>query len=303
MRPKQWKQYPGLTSIHRKGLSYNSIQQKSLSYKSIHQVYGENACHTIFIHFRKTIEKIKPFLRLFEINWTDWWQKNWFKIFFFEKMLSIQFPYMEIVWLAFFESDTKNLPQFFENLPQNFFFQPQFEFCTQTNIFRKKKFLHAKFNFFVHNVVLDTIILAFFPFLFNFFSKTLKFPYFFFMACLWMPWSMTDSLKNQKFKIFITEKFCQKLKVCYFWYIFCERHVENKSGSFLCIVIVRPSKLWCFEWSRSLSPIIQFPFMFIKEFSYNFLFVGNCMKLYEKKFSIYENCMISIFGQPGMCYI
>ena len=23
------------------------------------------------------------------------------------------------------------------------------------------------------------------------------------------------------------------------------------------------------------------------------------MKLYEKKFPIYENCMISIFGQPG----
>ena len=47
----------GLTSIHRKCLSYNSIQQKSLSYNSIHQVYGETACHTIFIHFRKTIEK------------------------------------------------------------------------------------------------------------------------------------------------------------------------------------------------------------------------------------------------------
>ena len=48
---------PGLTSMHRKSLSYNSILQKSLSYKSIHQVYGENACHTFFIHFRKTIEK------------------------------------------------------------------------------------------------------------------------------------------------------------------------------------------------------------------------------------------------------
>ena len=24
------------------------------------------------------------------------------------------------------------------------------------------------------------------------------------------------------------------------------------------------------------------------------------MKLYENKFPIYENCMISIFGQPGM---
>ena len=25
----------------------------------------------------------------------------------------------------------------------------------------------------------------------------------------------------------------------------------------------------------------------------------NCLELYEKKFPIYENCMISIFGQPG----
>ena len=217
------------------------------------------------------------------------------------------FPYNFHIWKLsdwhFLKATQKICPKVFWKFAPKFFFQPQFEFCTQTNIFRKKKFLHAKFNFFVHNVVLDTIILAFFPFLFNFFSKTLKFPYFFFMACLRMPWSMTDSLKNQKFKIFITEKFCQKLKVCYFWYIFCERHVEHKSGSFLCIVLVRPSKLWWFEWSRSLSPIIQFPFMFIKEFSYNFLYVGNCMKLYEKKFPIYENCMISIFGQPGMCYI
>ena len=47
---------PVLTSIHRKCLSYNSIQQKSLSYNFIHQVYGENTCHTIFIHFRNTIE-------------------------------------------------------------------------------------------------------------------------------------------------------------------------------------------------------------------------------------------------------
>ena len=39
--------------------------------------------------------------------------------------------------------------------------------------------------------------------------------------------------------------------------------------------------------------------MFIIKFSYNSLYVWNCMELYEKKFPIYENCMISIFGQPG----
>ena len=39
--------------------------------------------------------------------------------------------------------------------------------------------------------------------------------------------------------------------------------------------------------------------MLVIEFSYNFLYVWNCLKLYEKKLPIYENCMISIFGQPG----
>ena len=39
--------------------------------------------------------------------------------------------------------------------------------------------------------------------------------------------------------------------------------------------------------------------MFIIEFSYNFLCVWNCMKLYDKKFLIYGNCMIRSFGQPG----
>ena len=39
--------------------------------------------------------------------------------------------------------------------------------------------------------------------------------------------------------------------------------------------------------------------MLIIEFSYNFLYVWNCMKLYDKKFLIYENCMIRSFGQPG----
>ena len=36
--------------------------------------------------------------------------------------------------------------------------------------------------------------------------------------------------------------------------------------------------------------------MFIIEISYN---LWNCMKLYDKKFPNYENCMTSIFGQPG----
>ena len=39
--------------------------------------------------------------------------------------------------------------------------------------------------------------------------------------------------------------------------------------------------------------------MLIIEFSYSFLYVWNCMKLYDKKFLIYGNCMIRSFGQPG----
>ena len=39
--------------------------------------------------------------------------------------------------------------------------------------------------------------------------------------------------------------------------------------------------------------------MLIIEFSYNFLYVWNCMKLYDKKFLIYGNYMIRSFGQPG----
>ena len=40
----------------------------------------------------------------------------------------------------------------------------------------------------------------------------------------------------------------------------------------------------------------------IIEFLFNFLYVWNCMKLYEKKFPIFENCIISIFGQPGLLF-
>ena len=52
------------------------------------------------------------------------------------------------------------------------------------------------------------------------------------------------------------------------------------------------------------TPIIQFSFMekmLLIEFSYNFLYVWNCMKLYDKKFLIYGICMLRSFGQPGLC--
>ena len=39
--------------------------------------------------------------------------------------------------------------------------------------------------------------------------------------------------------------------------------------------------------------------MLIIEYSYNFLYVYSCMKLYDKKFLIYGKFMIRSFGQPG----
>ena len=41
--------------------------------------------------------------------------------------------------------------------------------------------------------------------------------------------------------------------------------------------------------------------MFIIEISYNFLYVWNCMELFDKKLPIYDNCMTSVSGQPGCC--
>ena len=73
--------------------------------------------------------------------------------------------------------------------PKNLFvfFQPQIDFRTQTNIFRKKKFCMQNLIFCVHNVVLDTIKLAFIFFSLDFFFKNAENSSFFCMACLCMP--------------------------------------------------------------------------------------------------------------------
>ena len=64
----------------------------------------------------------------------------------------------------------------------------------------------------MHNVVLDTIKLAliFFSLKSFFFFKNAENSYFFCMGCQCKPWSMSDNLKIQKFKIIIIKKFCQK---------------------------------------------------------------------------------------------
>ena len=64
---------------------------------------------------------------------------------------------------------------------------------------------------------------------------------------------MSDDLKIQKLKIIIIEIIYQKLKVCYFCYMICERQLEDNSGRFLCIVKVTPSYLWCFEFHPLLN--------------------------------------------------
>ena len=140
---------------------------------------------------------------------------------------------------------------------------------------------------------------------------------------------MSHNLKIQKFKTIIIKKFCQKINVCYFCYINCKR--QSHSGRFLCIVNARLANLWCFvnqglchlcsvanttenfsetKFRKKKSKflvygkthyhtIFVYGKMLIIEFSYNFLYVWNCMKLYDKKFLIYGNYMIRSFGQPG----
>ena len=106
---------------------------KSLSYNSIHQVSGENACHTIFRHFRKTIEKkLNHFCRFLRTIEQTGDKKIDFKSFFLNKMFTIPFPYT-----------TQKFSQVILKIcPESFFvfFQPLNEFSNQTKVFRKNSF-------------------------------------------------------------------------------------------------------------------------------------------------------------------
>ena len=124
---------------------------------------------------------------------------------------------------------------------------------------------------------------------------------------------MSNNLKVQNFKIIIAQKFCQKIKVCYFCLVICESHLKDISSRFLCIVNARPSNLWCFEytnvfftsvwlqthprnfsevkfkiknqffglWKNTYHTIFIYGKMLIIEISYNFLYVWNCMRLFS----------------------
>ena len=91
----------------------------------------------------------------------------------------------------FLMATTKIFLSIFEIAPKNFFvffFQPQNDFRTPTNIFLKKKNFACKILFFcVYNVVLDILILNFFPFLLIKFFKNAQDSSFFCMACFCMP--------------------------------------------------------------------------------------------------------------------
>ena len=105
--------------------------------------------------------------------------------FFLEKMFIVQFPYMKIVWLAFFRWRQQKFFKIKLKLPQNFFVF----FSTANRIFYSNKhFSKNKFCmqfFFLHYVVLDTQNLDFFPFLWiTFFSKWLKTPNSFAWFCM-----------------------------------------------------------------------------------------------------------------------
>ena len=95
--------------------------------------------HTFSINNRNKINQFSDFLRTVEQTGdkkTD--LKN-----FLKKMLSEQFPYVEMVWLAFFDG-------IFENLLQNFFFffsNANWIWYANKHFPKKKLFLHAKFNF------------------------------------------------------------------------------------------------------------------------------------------------------------
>ena len=137
---------------------------------------------------------------------------------------------------------------------------------------------------------------------------------------------MSDNLKIQKFKITTIENFCQKLKVCYFWYINCER--QPISGPVLCIVNAKTVQSLVLGVTEVFVPCVRLrtqpkifkkihlkrknqTFWFMeKHISYNFHKWKNVyhrdfiqfsvrMELYDKKFLIYGNCMIRSFGHTG----
>ena len=137
------------SSVWRKCMSYNFHTFLKNNLKKLHHFAG----------FLRTVEQTGD-------------KKTDLKYFFEKKC----FPYSFHIWKLydwhFLMATQKNFSSKFENLPQkfcSFFFQPQIEFCTQTNIFRKN-FLHANFIFCLHNVVLDIQKLVFFPSLDKFFQ-------------------------------------------------------------------------------------------------------------------------------------
>ena len=131
----------------------------------------------------------------------------------------------------------------------------------------------------MYNVVLDILILDFFSFsLHKFFQKRLKLLFLLYdIFC--MPWSMIDYLKIQILEIIIFENFCQNLKVRYFRYNICVWQNSHISNAFL----LRDGQTFgYYVWVTKVYVICVHIFglwkMLVIQFSYNFLYLWNCMK-------------------------
>ena len=116
---------------------------------------------------------------------------------------------------------------------------------------------------------------------------------------------MSDNLKIQIFKIIVAEKFRQMLKVCYFCYIICEKTARRQLRSFYMhctCMIVQTLVLSVNQGLCHLCLVTNTTKIFQKlnlETKNPFSVRMEFMKLYDKKFLIYRNCMIRSLGQPG----
>ena len=93
---------------------------------------------------------------------------------FLKKMLIIQFPYMDNLWLAFLWWRHKKLSKYFWNCPENFFrffFNRKSSFVLKQTFPKNFFFCVQSLIFCVRNVVLDTLMLDVFLFAQYFFQK------------------------------------------------------------------------------------------------------------------------------------
>ena len=88
--------------------AYHTIPHKKINIIQLHTscVWRKGFSYNFHTFSKNNRKTIKPFLRLIENSWTDWWQKKIDIKIFLRKMLAIQFPYTTQkiwkIWLTFF---------------------------------------------------------------------------------------------------------------------------------------------------------------------------------------------------------